>query len=1180
MPNQYTFNDFDPREFEFLCRDLLQRRITEEIGQPFFFNSFSEGADGGIDAIFEDKNEKIVLQCKRYSDFNDLYSKLKYSELPKVIKLTPTRYIIATSCKLSKRQMDKVYALFKPYAQNINDILGQAMINNLLAIYPDIELNYPRLYFNNATVLNRLLQANVYNQSIDKLKKYQKISRFYVPDGSFQQALKILEVKRYVIISGEPGVGKSTLAGMLSLYYLEREYEFVFLRRSISEAEGSVWDEQKKQVFFFDDFLGSTSFEGFERNEDRQLLDFISKIADSSNKLLLITTREYIFKQAEAKYPELKRLEFTKCLIRQKEFKSAFKINILYNYLYYSNIELKHIEGLLYNDHYERIIYHSNFTPRLINDYIERYYNKYGDSYSLYLGLKKYLDDPHAYWEEIFLKLSENTQILLLIMAITEQPAIEELLFETFIKVGQHRKIYKMGYEKDSFMQAVAELSESFISLSHNPEVFKENRNISSLSLSLIRMSFGTSKYFEFQNPSIKDFAVNYLRKREDLINFLIRGVTLFNQLYFVFATSEDDKYIEDYDSDISFTVDKIILPPSLCNLVADKMIAEFDSLPIAKIRRIDWEGGNTSFHLNEDQLNNRMDKLWLLCHYFPLAKHETVLTFVKEKYEQLFQEDKMAKQISSPDSGYRSLSLDERITQIDIIKKLQPFVLFDQEETVQKYYDNIRFAKEYIFLHFLQEIFPDAYQKVVTANIKEIRRKIKETIYDDIDYYLSEGTHEADNAIAELIDEDINQLEEIYKFKLSKKLMQDINGMAGSEIFQIEKVKKKLGHLIDEQEENKEELPKDEELNEQKYKSYQLALKKLLPQWTENWEDQEGAFLFIWSRINDTVAANLLINRITNHQNYNDLLDNTRTIDLLIGYLHIFKEDTHSEYFLYEHMFLSSPISKVQLNGLQTIAYNLYINDLFTFRKETFENVPNGLNPIIITQYSAILEQQDIWFRFPSKKIHVFLTVRHIINCSEKERIDLYRSFIENEDSMNYATLESFWRLCYQADKNLFCTHFIIPVIQAELDILFKKRDEEMAIDYLEKNGFYYEFYFVKKQQRFELNHGSRGGNFLLEEINRSFEEWNIPNLFDEIENCFNLSEIKNISVSDYMQKHCPVTAGKYKINLVHELKNADFQKLLKPVGVTKIIIDYAIALKNLLLKLQEENIANPNEY
>ncbi|MGJ1196830.1 restriction endonuclease [Sphingobacterium spiritivorum] len=72
MAHQYNFSQFDPREFEFLCRDLVQRKISDETDTTFFFNSFSEGADGGIDAIFEGKNHKVVLQCKRYSDFNSL----------------------------------------------------------------------------------------------------------------------------------------------------------------------------------------------------------------------------------------------------------------------------------------------------------------------------------------------------------------------------------------------------------------------------------------------------------------------------------------------------------------------------------------------------------------------------------------------------------------------------------------------------------------------------------------------------------------------------------------------------------------------------------------------------------------------------------------------------------------------------------------------------------------------------------------------------------------------------------------------------------------------------------------------------------------------------------------------------------------------------------------------------
>ena len=350
------------------------------------------------------------------------------------------------------------------------------------------------------------------------------------------------------------------------------------------------------------------------------------------------------------------------------------------------------------------------------------------------------------------------------------------------------------------------------------------------------------------------------------------------------------------------------------------------------------------------------------------------------------------------------------------------------------------------------------------------------------------------------------------------------------------------------------------------------------MPHWIEDFADEDEAFQYIRSGINDSVAAGLLVNRIADNQYYKGLLNNTHTVDLLLDYLNTHKEDIHNEYSLYEHILLSGQWNSAQLTALQVAAYNLYVNDLFTFRKETFESAQNGLEPITIIQYSAILEQQDVWYRFPTKAFHIFLAVRYIINLPEKERIDLYRSFEEDNDCVYYENGESLWRLCYEADKDLFCAHFIIPVIQTELNTIFKEDEDEMVINYLEKHIHDYEFDFWKEEQQFEFDCGG-GGNFLLEAIARSFEEWNIPDPFWEIADCFNISLIKNTAVSKYMRQHCPVIKGKYRIDVANELKNKAFRKLLKPAGVTKIIVDYATALKNLLLKLQKENMSNPNE-
>jgi hypothetical protein len=1174
MAYQHSFDDFSPKEFEHLCRDLIQKKICEENNQFIILNSFPEGPDSGIDAVSENTKHKIVLQCKRYGNFISLYSNLKFSELPKIIALKPTRYIIATSYDLSVKQVDKIYELLKPHLQQKSDIIGRAMLNNLLGVYPEIEFRYPRLFLSNTTTLRYLLNANVYNQSNEKLRTYNYTSRFYVSDGCFQQAMKILSERRYVTISGEPGVGKSTLAGMISLYYIGQGYDFFFLRRSVSEVEGRIWDEQKKQIFLFDDFLGSTAFHDFDRNEDRQLLDFIKKVSASSNKLLLITTREYVFRQAEVKYPELKNLQLTKCIIRQKEFTDTFKANILYNYLYYSPIELEDIRHLLYCKKYNEIIYHRNFTPRLIADYIENYYEK---DTSFFYGLKRYMDDPYIYWESIFLKLSINAQMFLLILAITEEPAIDELLFLTFVRLNDCRKLFDRGYERDSFEQAIAELSESFISISHNPKVDKKKGDISTKDLSLIFNSFQASRFIEFQNPSVKDFALNYLRKREDLMVYLLKSATLFTQLIFVFTTLEDDKDIEDYDGDASFSysVGKILLSPVLQILVADKIIKEFDSLPIAKVRKIDWQGGDISFHPDEIRFNNRMEKLWHLCRYFPLNEYEKMREFVINKYSQLLYEDKeyKAKTSKMEDQKCYPLALEERIIQTDLIKKLHPYMKFDPVQVVSDYYENIRFSKEFISLNYLEEIFPEAYRQVVGVNIKRIRLEIKDMIYDDIDYYKWEGTHEAEEAIAELVDEDVQQLKEIYKFKMSKKLMRDINDMAGEEIFRMDSTEKIEDSLYNDQEKfSSEELSPEANEETQNYQNYELAMASLDPQW-DHWEEEE-AFQYIQSKTNDIAISEALIKRITESSNFQVFLDNAKSVDLLLNYLQVYDNEPENAYSFYEGILRVNRLDG-EIERLQKIAYNLYTNSLFTFREFSLMDASdkgkkddNTITNIYLC--NAILLQEDIWCTFVTREFHIFLAGRHILSWPQKEKTEIYKSFKQVYDMVEYSNPDTLWQFLFEADKQLFFESFVIPVLEQELASNYSKNIDEMTIIFLTNSALKYEFEYSKEDGCFYFSSGSSEGHVLLEDI-FSACGWEVMDPFFEIENCFNIDKVKDASVNNYLKKYCPVKDGRYSIDISLELANKEFRDLLGPAGVTNIVIHYVEALQSILADIRE---------
>ncbi|RSK40178.1 hypothetical protein EI293_19610 [Hymenobacter perfusus] len=255
MPH-YDFKNLSPLDYEDLSRDLLQ----QESGLTF--ESFKPGKDGGIDLRhLKTKNHSIIVQCKRYYDYRALISTLK-KELKKVIKINPSRYIIRTSIELSPSNKDEICNLFNPYILNTNDIYGQNDFNNLLGKFPEIEKKHYKLWLSSTNILENIIYSRIHNQSIFENEIIQETVKTYAPNDSLENAVKIINKNKYVVISGIPGIGKSTLAKMLCYHYIKNHdfEDFVYITDSIGEAI-STYKESKRQIFLFDDFLGSNFLE-------------------------------------------------------------------------------------------------------------------------------------------------------------------------------------------------------------------------------------------------------------------------------------------------------------------------------------------------------------------------------------------------------------------------------------------------------------------------------------------------------------------------------------------------------------------------------------------------------------------------------------------------------------------------------------------------------------------------------------------------------------------------------------------------------------------------------------------------------------------------------------------------------------------------------------------------------
>ena len=323
--NEYNFLNLSSFEFENFSRDILQEKLE------VFFESFTSGQDGGIDLrATVNKDENIIVQAKRYTKYSDLKSTLK-TELKSVKYLKPDRYIITTSVGLTPPNKAEILKLFHPYIKSTEDILGQTDLNNLLGLHPKIEEKYYKLWLTSTNILNKLINSTVYNQSKFELDEIKETLKVYVQNNSFKEALDIIKANNYVIISGIPGIGKTTLSRMLVYRLLAKDFDdFVYVSDSINDAY-SYYEDGKKQIFFFDDFLGRNFLEtGLSMNEDSKLLKFIEKIRKSKNKIFILATREYILNQAKNSFESLNNpaLELVKCTLDLSKYTKIIKAEI------------------------------------------------------------------------------------------------------------------------------------------------------------------------------------------------------------------------------------------------------------------------------------------------------------------------------------------------------------------------------------------------------------------------------------------------------------------------------------------------------------------------------------------------------------------------------------------------------------------------------------------------------------------------------------------------------------------------------------------------------------------------------------------------------------------------------------------------------------------------------------
>jgi energy-coupling factor transporter ATP-binding protein EcfA2 len=1164
----YNFQNLEPREFELLCRDLMQAYLSREYSKPIYLESFKEGKDGGIDFRGCFDSELLVLQVKRYQNFQDLKSQLKNKEIHKVKKLAPKRYILLTSLGLNPNDKNEILNIFTPYLQNTIDVFGQNDLNNLLVQFPEIEKTHYKLYLSSINILEKIIHNAINYESKSKLQKIKDNAKYYVKHQNFDLAMNILNANRFVVISGDAGVGKSTLANELALFFIAKEnYQFIFVRGAIREAK-DVFCDGKKQIFLFDDFLGYNHFNGFNRNEEYSLVDFIEDVSDSQDKYLIITTREYILQQGIREYPILEKINYTKSLIQQKVFDTEFRAAIFYNYLNYSNISYSTLESLIYSK--DDIIYHRNFSPRIISEFFAKFVQK-ENSYAPF-ELKEYLNNPYTYWKNVFTTLSKPSQALLLLLVTFEEPIVYHIAFESFKNLTSYRELSPKGYEVQTFESAIAEITESFISLVHNPDadfLFKETDHID-LALSMGQLS--KAKIIEFQNPSIKDFLVNYLSKYPDWIEHLIQSFVVFNQFFFIFNTNNDKQSIYDENAVYNIHSNKIPFTEPQKYLVINKIVKDFDNLYDYELGKSDYDEDKSAWIVNEGC--NFIQQLRLLTYYFDLEIYPKLREFILAKFRNIFYDTTShddifmyykIKEIKTPTTP------EHRQEYPYLLKKLLPYLEIDAHKEIANFFQSVRFASDMIALYNFSEIFPTEFQSFVKSNRKKIKDKIEFCIYDDIDFYLGELGIDANHKYDNLIDVEVDELAELYGIKYSKKFKKAVNSIADDEVFYLEPITKvEQIRNITEKVTDTEDRENVEDIKEE------LNFRDLLPN-DDNLEiDEEAILSFLQTEFQDNYLCEKATELLIKEKIIGEWRENHYWLELVCEYIKnkglnfIDKVDFYSKLlaFVLENQTVGET-NQIQ-NFLLHFALSCYGRETFIMNRKTildyikmsllFQKLAIDGEEMLkwLLEIKILVElKEDKWYCFSKYDFQVWLVASQITNLAMSERQKIYQSI----DTMYYyRDNEYLWELLFTLDKKVFISNHLLPKLKEFVNQLDKGN---LIYSYFKINDVKLDFEVGKNN---ELSLSTLFGSSISEEAIAFFEIyfdfWGIGDCFEEIYNNTNTNE-KDIAnqkmLQDYLKTYCVKDKQNgifyFEMNFSENFKKKEFLYILEITGVVEYV-------------------------
>jgi hypothetical protein len=751
----YDFSTLNSFEFEKLTCDLLNSTLLD--GQPRF-QIFKEGKDKGVDLYSGESYhfETIIVQVKHYikTPLTKLKYNLKKEELPKVKLLNPDSYFIVTSSELSFQDKKDIKDIFSPYIKSTSNIYGRDDLNALLRTNKKIEETHFKLWFSSVTALRNIQKYKFEGRRKQFTSNVVKRKlRLFVPIFSYYQSLDIIKNNKYIILTGEPGVGKTTISDMIIYDFIKKNYEINIIYDSIREIEEAISFDNSKQVFYFDDFLGHTQAEiSKSKTAENYLLKIINLIESSENKYLILNTRKFILSSFMEESERLKQSNFLKneSKIEITAYSFGVKRRILDLHISESNLEPEILDIL--KQHASYICLHKNFSPRII-EFFTSDLNKNFNLKDFEKFIIENLSNPKEIWKHAYLnQISDYDRFLLnTLYSLNGSCKKEEL--EVNYNSRLEYEVRNNNYKKpiDSFNKSIRVLNGGFLSINN----------------------FSTYIEISFINPSLQDYLNYFIEENNSEKERIVKSSNNIKQWYWIFFKynkfekinsnysnfflnqykiyNRDEEsiflsalFIYYYIDNQNSTISKLLLSITDWEFIYERnnytfyLLNDFmkHSISNSKINNTVSNLDNSFFfnYINDyETIYDIIDRVQLLKNHYNFSIKEFIVNNLNNSiYNKI-----IVSFLKSLKSLFKDL-FDEELKYLLRLKEMESY-----EDTLYNLEGNYTFIQNNIYNNFIfnfSEIKDKDWEEIIKINILENVKEIPEKfIEDDIDKIIEE---------------------------------------------------------------------------------------------------------------------------------------------------------------------------------------------------------------------------------------------------------------------------------------------------------------------------------------------------------------------------------------------------------------------------------------------------------